>query len=70
MVIEYGKNLTALEQDEDASGVYTALLPYAVYTPEGTDTETVVTLPEVTLPIMTSENRPGENAHHGFLRPV
>lgn len=55
VVIEYGKNLTALEQDEDNSGVYTALLPYAVYTPEGTDAETVVTLPEVTLPIVTSE---------------
>lgn len=55
VVIEYGKNLTAMEQDEDNSGVYTALLPYAVYTPEGTDTETVVTLPEVTLPIVTSE---------------
>lgn len=55
VVIEYGKNLTALEQDEDNSGVYTALLPYAVYTPEGTDTENVVTLPEVTLPIVTSE---------------
>ena len=55
VVIEYGKNLTALEQDEDNSGVYTALLPYAVYTPEGTDTETVVTLPEVTLPIVTLE---------------
>lgn len=55
VVIEYGKNLTTLEQDEDNSGVYTALLPYAVYTPEGSDTETVVTLPEVTLPIVTSE---------------
>ena len=55
VVIEYGKNITALEQDEDNSGVYTALLPYAVYTPEGSDTETVVTLPEVTLPIVTSE---------------
>lgn len=55
VVIEYGKNLTALEQDEDNSGVYTALLPYAVYTPEGAETETVVTLPEVTLPIVTSE---------------
>lgn len=55
VVIEYGKNLTALEQDEDNSGVYTALLPYAVYTPEGLDTETMVTLPEVTLPIVTSE---------------
>ena len=55
VVIEYGKNLTAMEQDEDNSGVYTALLPYAVYTPEGADTETVVTLTEVTLPIVTSE---------------
>ena len=55
VVLEYGKNLTALEQDEDNSGVYTALLPYAVYTPEDSDTETVVTLPEVTLPIVTSE---------------
>ena len=55
VVIEYGKNLTALEQDEDNSGVYTALLPYAVYTPEGSDADTVVTLPEVTLPIVTSE---------------
>lgn len=55
VVIEYGKNLTDLEQDEDNSGVYTALLPYAVYTPEGSDTETVVTLPEVTLPVVTSE---------------
>ena len=55
VVIEYGKNLTELEQDEDNSGVYTAVLPYAVYTLEGSDTETVVTLPEVTLPIVTSE---------------
>lgn len=55
VIIEYGKNLTALEQDEDNSGVYTALLPYAVYTPEGAETETVVTLPEVTLPIVTPE---------------
>ena len=55
VVIEYGKNLTALEQDEDNSGVYTALLPYAVYSEEGSDTETVVTLTEVTLPIVTSE---------------
>ena len=55
VVIEYGKNLTALEQDEDNSGVYTNLLPYAVYTPEGSDSETVVTLPEITLPIVTLE---------------
>lgn len=55
VVIEYGKNLTSLEQDEDNSGVYTQLLPYAVYTPEGSETETVVTLPEQTLPIVSEE---------------
>lgn len=55
VVIEYGKNLTALEQDEDNSGVYTSLLPYAVFTPEGAENETVVTLPEETLPIVSSE---------------
>lgn len=55
VVIEYGKNLTALEQDEDNSGVYTSLLPYAVFTPEGAESETVVTLPEETLPIVSAE---------------
>lgn len=55
VVIEYGKNLTALEQDEDNSGVYTQLLPYAVFTPEGTEEETVVTLTEETLPIVSAE---------------
>jgi len=55
VVIEYGKNLTDIEQDEDNSGVYTALLPYAVFTPEGTDTEVIITLPEETLPIVSDE---------------
>lgn len=55
VVIEYGKNLTSLEQDEDNSGVYTQLLPYAVYTQKGSETETVVTLPEQTLPIVSEE---------------
>lgn len=55
VVIEYGKNLTALEQDEDNSGVYTQLLPYAVFTAEGAESETVVTLPEETLPIVSTE---------------
>ena len=43
------------DRDEDNSGVYTQLLPYAVYTPEGSETETVVTLPEQTLPIVSEE---------------
>lgn len=55
VVIEYGKNLTALEQDEDNSGVYTQLLPYAIFTAEGAESETVVTLPEETLPIVSAE---------------
>lgn len=55
VVIEYGKNLTDLEQDEDNSGVYTSLLPYAVYTPENSETEEVVTLSEQTLTIVSSE---------------
>lgn len=55
VVIEYGKNLTALEQDEDNSGVYTQLLPFAVFTPEGAEIETVVTLSEETLPIVSAE---------------
>lgn len=55
VVIEYGKNLTDLEQDEDNSGVYTKLLPYAVFTAEGAESETVVTLPEEPLPIVSSE---------------
>lgn len=55
VVIEYGKNLTALEQDEDNSGVYTQLLPYAVFTTEGAENETVVTLPEEKLPIVSAE---------------
>ena len=50
VVIEYGKNLTKLEQDTDITSVYTDLLPYAVITAED-GTETVVTLSEVLLPI-------------------
>ena len=50
VVIEYGKNLTALEHDDDNSGAYTDLLPYAVLTAED-GTEVAVTLPEVLIPI-------------------
>ena len=55
IVIEYGKNLTNIEQDENNSSVYTALLPYAIITDEETQTEKVITLPEQTLPIISSE---------------
>ena len=53
VVIEYGKNLTQLEQDSDITGVYTDLLPYAVVTDEN-DTEHVITLAEQLLPISES----------------
>ena len=50
VVIEYGKNLTSLEQDADITSVYTDLLPYAVITDEDGN-ETVITLTEQILPI-------------------
>lgn len=50
VVIEYGKNLTDLEHDNENTDVYTDLLPYAIVTAED-GTETAITLPEVILPI-------------------
>lgn len=51
VVIEYGKNLTDMEHDDDNTDVYTDLLPYAVNTAED-GTETVVTLAEVLIPVV------------------
>lgn len=53
VVVEYGKNLTKLEQDADNCGVYTDLLPYAIIKDED-GTETLVTLEEQVLPITGS----------------
>ena len=53
VVIEYGKNLTSMEHDQDDSSIYTDMLPYAVYTAED-GTELVISLPEVLLPISDS----------------
>ena len=36
VVIEYGKNLTDMEQDNDFTDVYTDILPYAVFSDENT----------------------------------
>ena len=55
VVIEYGKNLTEMEQDNDFTDVYTDILPYAVFSDEST--EKVVTLSEVTLPIVDTPLR-------------
>ena len=81
VVIEYGKNLTKLEQDSDISEIYTDLLPFAVSTDEE-GVETVVTLYEQTLPItkttltqkkilikdFTDSFEMGESIHHNELR--
>ena len=81
VVIEYGKNLTKLEQDSDISKIYTDLLPYAVSTDEE-GVESVVTLYEQTLPItkttltqkkilikdFTDSFEMGESIHHNELR--
>lgn len=56
VVIEYGKNLTEMEQDNDFTDVYTDILPYAVFSDEST--EKVVTLSEITLPIIDNPARP------------
>lgn len=54
VTIEYAKNLTKLEHDSDISSVFTDLLPFAAY--DGEDGTHVITLPEVTLPIITTLN--------------
>ena len=56
VVIEYGKNLTEMEQDNDFTDVYTDILPYAVFSDE--NTEKVITLSEITLPIIDNPARP------------
>lgn len=53
VVIEYGKNLTDMEHDNENTDVYTDLLPYAIVTAEN-GTETAITLTEVLLPITDS----------------
>lgn len=53
VVIEYGKNMTDMEHDDDNTSVYTDLLPYAVSTAED-GTETVISLSEVLLPITST----------------
>lgn len=53
VVIEYGKNLTKFEHDNDISDIYTDLLPYAVTTDEDGN-EKVITLPEQTISISTT----------------
>ena len=54
VVIEYGKNLTKFVHESEDSGVYTEVLPFAFMENED-DGETLVTLPEITVPIENSQ---------------
>ena len=45
IIIAYGKNLNDLEQEKNISSVYTAVFPYAKYTPQDSEEQTI-TLPE------------------------
>ena len=61
VVIEYGKNLTDLEQEKSISEMYTALYPYATYqpeTPEGGETppQQRIEIPNKILVTETAEN--------------
>lgn len=63
VTIEYGKNLTDIQQERNITEAYTHILPYAMYT-EKTDSENgsaestdiVVTLTEKVLPLAIAEN--------------
>lgn len=39
IVVKYGRNVQTIEQDEAIDKTYTAIMPYATYTPEPTTTE-------------------------------
>lgn len=47
VVLEYGRNITALEQDKKDDNVYTSIYPYATYTQEGGTEKEIITLPEI-----------------------
>ena len=54
VVIEYGKNLTKFSHESEDSEVYTEVLPFAFMKNEE-DEETLITLPETTVPIENSQ---------------
>jgi phage minor structural protein len=53
VTIRYGKNLTEFNQQKDTTELFSALLPFAV-TQNESEEEKVITLPEITLPILGS----------------
>lgn len=44
--LEYGRNITGLEQDQQEDNVYTSVYPFATYIPESGSEPETVTLPE------------------------
>ncbi|MDR1001674.1 MAG: phage tail protein [Oscillospiraceae bacterium] len=63
VVIAYGKNLTDAKQEKNISECYTHIMPYAVKTTQSTDdsgntvdTEEVISLPEMVLPLTDTED--------------
>lgn len=53
VTIEYGKNLSGFEMDENVSNVYTRLLPFALK--EDGDKRSLILLPEKTIPFASSQ---------------
>lgn len=43
-LLEYGRNITSLEQDHDESNVYTSVYPFARHTPEGSSESKIYTM--------------------------
>lgn len=63
VTIEYGKNLTDIQQERNITETYTHILPYAMYTErtdDGSggmvDNDIIVTLSEKVLPLIIAEN--------------
>lgn len=46
VTIEYGKNLTDINQEESIASTYTAVYPYAKYKPDDTEEDVIVTIPD------------------------
>lgn len=46
VTIEYGKNLTDINQEESIASTYTAVYPYAKYKPDGAEEDVIVTIPD------------------------
>lgn len=44
--LEYGRNITGLEQDQQEYNIYTSIYPFAVFIPEGVEEPETITLPE------------------------